>query len=736
MALLSVDTFAGVNGTLLEAHVDNLGNSWTKVASSVSTANIQGGIIKLITGGASASYLLNKTPNSADQVVISDVVFGAAGAFISLATRSNDDISTRYLLQLQTSRLDLYQRVAGVSTIIGTAFFTVPIGETMRLTLRSIGTTISAELYRYSTGLYLTSSGGLYSSVQQNCISVTNSAVSQIGKVGFGLFDTVALLSSFDNFSATDASPGSPKSALKAFAALYPLQGVPTETSTAAFTETADVLGYIAGNLNAADYYPCPWVDIVNNSRGFADPGSFSESATLPRDAEGWPTAASRLVVATDTFVASVPTGVYKGFGTWQSTVGAMTVNAISGATVTNLVTAGQDISFDLTVTSPLTLILDFSQGIKNLKIITAGYSTSNPPLLRDEALSHYKQFSILRSMDYMSINNSTETTWATRQPAGKTHGRKSWESFFAFVTAVMGATESKCKGAWINVPHQSDATYWTNLEALSFSALPVGAKRWLEYSNECSNTIFSQELYLRNTAVAEVALGGSNLAGGDQYNQRSKLYGRKSAQLAQNWLTARGANALGESIFPVVTALFVEQNHMTDALAYMNTYYGAPSTYLHTVSSAPYPQGTLPQMTAAADASAMLAVLNTTGTYSLATMDSQFQFFQAQAARYGLARCVAYEWGPHTHGSSATDNSAVKYAAHLDAGMGDLVTNLATKAWAHGWGMLCYYTVTPYKALSTDVNSLWAVTQSFGAASPKYTALQGLKSLVRPALL
>lgn len=729
MSQVLVDTFNDTNGALLTAHTSNNGKTWAKVPSATGDAVISNNQVRTAAVATNTVHYLVTPPASANQTVTWDVFVNNTSSFLSMWARAKTDLTDAYLIQINNAQVALIKRVAGTSTQLVVRSPTLPSGELYRCKLVLSGTSIKGEMYRYSTQQYL-SSGSFFQAGQAYFADIIDSSITAANTVLLSAFSATDTTSYMANISVLDDVPGSPRGHMKSFFPNNIQTFSPTASALAEFTYNIDALGYLGGNIQSVDYIPCPWVDLVNNSRGFGLNTGFSEGG-VSVDANGWPTQACRNVICTNDQVSSVPIGTYKGSFEWQSTVGTMTASTTTNCSVSNIVTAGQLTTFDLVVTNPLTLIMEWTQGIKNLKIITAGYATTGYPLLRTEAVNHYKKFACLRAMDYMRINNSNETTWSSRVPAGKSFGAKSWESLFDFANACYSASGSKTKALWICVPHQSDSTYWTSLATLAMSSLPSDMVVYWEFSNECGNTLFTQELFLRNAAIAEVAAGGSTLVGGDQYNQRSKLYGRKTAQMAQAVLAVYPNGSLNTRVRPVITSLFVDAtNHPVDALAQMNTYHGAVAGYLHTVSSAPYPQGSLVDMNAAANAAALIDILRNTGANAISTENTNFGAFMALAQSYGLKRCVAYEWGPHTHGSA---NQAVKQAAHLDADMGNIVKEIAHKAWANGWGLLNYYHVTPGTFLSNNENSLWPVAQSFGSGDIKLAALNALLTETKP---
>jgi hypothetical protein len=471
----------------------------------------------------------------------------------------------------------------------------------------------------------------------------------------------------------------------------------------------------IGGNIGYADYTPRPFSDLVAGSRGFGLPTAYAEG-DIPRDAEGWPTGATRIVLATADFSDHVIRGRWRG--RFEST-GPMNVDAISGGRLSAQRRQGSVVEFDLEVTAPLTLIVSFPAGVRGLRLIAPGHDGRR--LLHDEALRWYGRFDCLRAMDWMGTNGSTETTWARRVPAAKLHGAMSWEGLFRVVNEVRLAPESRLRALWICVGHQTDETYWRELARLARQTLDPQLLLYVEYSNECWNHIFAQTKWLNETARREAAAHrGSDLRGRDEWDPWKRLFGRQCARLAQTFVREFGG--LGR-VRPIVCGHTVHpEGQLVPALEFMEQRHGPVRDYVWALGAAPYPQGTVESMDRAEDPREQMAIQRR----SLDELVTRhIPKWKPIADRFGLREVCAYEWGPHTHGSGAR---AAKRLAHLSDEMGDLVRDLGRAMQQAGWTNLCYYKVNPSRMTDKTENSLWSVSQGFEADTPKARALLGMQ--------
>lgn len=495
-------------------------------------------------------------------------------------------------------------------------------------------------------------------------------------------------------------------------------------------------LSLIGGNLSLHDYNPTPYVDLVRAGRGYYQPGQYS-GAEVSYDSSGSPAEATRFVVCdARTQGTEYLLGTYK---LSYSSEASLKLNSAVGCSLANVVQSGGLTTADLVVTAAPQIILDLGGAAPDFQIIAPGYSEVSPPLLTTEATDYFKRFNCLRFMDAAGINNSAQTNWASRIPSTKKHGDvKNWESLIEFANFLYAADGSSFMAVWICVPHQSDETYWTNLATLLRDNLHSAIKVYIEYSNEVWNFQFTQASWVRSQANTEVSgyvgLGDLNYDGSaDQYVWYVRLWGRKVRELESVFRAVFGGPAMLSRVRPVLAGQFANTSWTSSQLTYFASQYPGEdvSDWLYAVSAAPYPQGSQAEMDSPADAAGMLAGLRSGWELSLDDCVTLFGSWRTIATNAGLNATMAYEWGPHTHFSS---NQAVKYAAHIDTGMGDLITDLAVAGLSRGWGLMCYYNLSPGTFLNNGVNSLWPASQGFDGTDVKYQALVDLMATKMPA--
>lgn len=193
MAQFASDAFTGTSGTELSAYSGN----WTKHPSSgagtfvISNANR----CRKNSGDANeAIYYHSGSPASADYTVSADLVFVSSDvASPSVCGRMSTSANTFYMARYNTDLgggWQLYKRVAGTFTQLGSTASATFTSGTKNLVLRMSGSTI--ELYKEGSGT--------------PTISATDTAISAAGKSGLrcgaDTSDSTGL--HIDNFSADD----------------------------------------------------------------------------------------------------------------------------------------------------------------------------------------------------------------------------------------------------------------------------------------------------------------------------------------------------------------------------------------------------------------------------------------------------------------------------------------------------------------------------------------------------
>lgn len=136
--------------------------------------------------------------------------------------------------------------------------------------------------------------------------------------------------------------------------------------------------------------------------------------------------------------------------------------------------------------------------------------------------LDRIRGFGVLRYMDWMHTNNSTQQDWANRpKPDDFSYTRKGMPAEIMIRLAnELGADP------WFCMPHLSDDTYQRSFAEMVEARLDSGLTAYVEYSNEVWNWQFTQAKWAEAQAQ-------------ERWGQRHKgqdYYGMKTARMAQIW--------------------------------------------------------------------------------------------------------------------------------------------------------------------------------------------------------
>lgn len=517
---------------------------------------------------------------------------------------------------------------------------------------------------------------------------------------------------------------------------------------------------YIGGDIWWGDDKPTPFVDIVDSARGFGKvDGSNNpvwasvDDPTLARDADYWPTEACHNVISARTGSLADPneiTGTYKGF--WEENGGAstMAVVFVTGATVTNMQALGGGLhTFDVVATGSFQLALRWAGGgVKNLRIITPGYSTVTPPLFRDDALNYYKQFHSLRGLNPLWLNDTWsqgDTSWATRLPANKRGGgRVSWENWIRIVNGITNAPGSKTKAIFVVQPYNADETYWTGVATLHKTLLHPRLEVWPTHDNEQWNGNYGFKYTqnfttANNTGGPQYALLNNPVPAGDttaqEFERGVRWWALRATHMSKAW-QAVYPGEFGTRLRPVLESQYARWAFLRDVMlpwgdsAAMRALYGPINTNFYAIATAPYLSGDSAECNGAVDSTAMLTGLRTTFSGSLAQKtivqnpDIEFELESNLRAQYGFAELITYEYNTHQNGFS---NAAVEMATKLDPALKTLHKDALQALATAGYSRVNFLGLWAITYRNNDIHSLWGACQSFlpGDTTPGRLALQ-----------
>ena len=357
---------------------------------------------------------------------------------------------------------------------------------------------------------------------------------------------------------------------------------------------TANYQSPLGINLNTVNYYnpEQPFINIFKTSGVSRNTpkGWFTHSATtwdtgeegyLQLDANGYPTTLvsshqpQQFTTVGVLLARSLPksnggTGppyragryvvLYEGQGELSYTGDASLVSSSLGRDLieVNTPTAGSGIMMSITSTDPKRT----GNYIHNIRVVYAPEESllAAGNVFRPGFLSLLQNFHALRLMQWLNIdsNGGKLSTWASRPKITDAGWGSDNGVPLEIAVQVCNSTGADC---WLNVPHQANDDYITQMATLVHAMLGKSQKVYIEFSNEVWNGEYPQYAYAE--------LQGKAMwpnAGAPPFAYNRSWYGMRVAQTCDIWKSVWGADysrvhcVLGAQIANTSTALMAMQ--------------------------------------------------------------------------------------------------------------------------------------------------------------------------------
>ncbi len=373
---------------------------------------------------------------------------------------------------------------------------------------------------------------------------------------------------------------------------------------------------------------------------------------------------------------------------------------------------------------------------IRNIRVIMPGYeSTYQQQIFHPDYLSTLQTYTVLRFMDWMRTNNSSQVEWADR--ATPTYYTYASEKGVPLEIMVELANRLEAN-PWFTMPHQASDDYLDNFAAMALAQLDVDKDVYVEYSNEIWNGGFPQGSWVEVQGEAEWP--SSSESG---FAKRMNWYGKRTAESCDRWraewsdsadrinciLSSQAANSW-TATKALDCTLWSEApcaDHGVNALAvapYFGAYIGSPEHQDAVMGWATGGAAGLDALFMEIEHGGVL-----TGTApadgALAQVASYIVTYQNVAQSYGL-ELLNYEGGQHLVGFNGVQNepeiSDLFQEANRDERMGEMY-DLYLDSWMSNGGDLFvhYYDMGDYTQWGS-----WGVWEHMDQiSSAKFDALQ-----------
>jgi hypothetical protein len=228
---------------------------------------------------------------------------------------------------------------------------------------------------------------------------------------------------------------------------------------------------------------------------------------------------------------------LYDGQGTLEYTFDAKLVSSSPGRDIINVsAPSSAGISLSITATDPN----HNGNYIRNIRVVKAEEESLLVAgnVFEPYFLSLMQNFHVLRGMQWLNMDGDggSLTNWSDRPlPTdagwGGAHGVP--------IETVLQLCNMVGADCWLNVPHQANNDYITQMATLAHANLNPSQKIYIEFSNEVWNWAFTQSHY----AVAQGKSIWPNAGVQDGYYNAS-WYGMRTAQMCDIWKSVWGADS------------------------------------------------------------------------------------------------------------------------------------------------------------------------------------------------
>lgn len=277
-----------------------------------------------------------------------------------------------------------------------------------------------------------------------------------------------------------------------------------------------------------------PWFGPIPGERAVRDEAWLAAKGALGPD--GWPRRVPAGVTGIETLVLTdLPPDAVDTAGTYRLTYRGQGTLEVGGR-AENLRVDGQTIRFDFTpgedgVTLTLTAI-DPDDPIRDIVIVADRHAAAldGGALFNPDWIARIRGVSLVRFMDWMATNNSTQRVWSDRPRPGD----YSWARVGVPVEVMIALANTLGADPWFTLPHMADDTYVRAFATAVRDGLDPALRAHVEYSNEMWNWQFTQARWAEDQA---------RLRWGREHGW-VQFYAARATEIADIWTEVFGADA------------------------------------------------------------------------------------------------------------------------------------------------------------------------------------------------
>jgi hypothetical protein len=287
-------------------------------------------------------------------------------------------------------------------------------------------------------------------------------------------------------------------------------------------------------NLGGVTYYSTEivFVDLFKHSQTWKSqaPGkSYGQGGPLDLTEEGWVHSlaeggqfADSIVLSpiNNRYIGGQYTCLYDGDGEIKFAHGISVLNEQPGRITVEVKPEQNLLSLRIIKTNP-------KDPVRNIRLVLPGFEdTYKQQPFHPEFLARWAKFKVTRFMDWQRTNGSRQTNWSDRPtPNMQTQGTDTGVA----LEYMIQLANTLNADAWFCMPHLATDDYIRKFAQMVKEQLKPNRKVYIEYSNECWNSIFAQARYCREKGK-ELGLSDND------YQAQLRFYSRRCTQIFKIW--------------------------------------------------------------------------------------------------------------------------------------------------------------------------------------------------------
>jgi len=345
---------------------------------------------------------------------------------------------------------------------------------------------------------------------------------------------------------------------------------------------------------------------------------------------------------------------------------------------------------------------LNAADPIHDIHVWVPGFDENTGPsqLFHPDLLALIPRYKVLRFMDWMRTNNSTQQDFANRPKLSDVR----WTLRGVPLEAMVELANRTDTNPWFNMPHLATDDYITQFALTVKRFLRHDLEVYVEYSNEVWNGSFQQGTFVETQGGIEFGAQGSG------FDRRLNWFGERTAQMCDLWKSAFAADAA--RVTCVLGAQAANDYTQTQAADCPFWTAGSPcyGHQLGAVAIAPYFGGYLDGPSTEStvktwNLDTLFAELNSGGQIgggpsggAITEVHPWIQGHRTAATARGL-QLVSYEGGQHLVGIFGVENNdtitALFTGANRDARMGAAYTTYLNQWEADGGELFMHFSAS-----------------------------------------